>query len=167
MLVQISKQHTAGPPAKLLYDAVAEVMQWPGILTASVTMGFYYADVAEMGAAFFATADGDGALARKAACFMARRAWDLRHELTGCLPSAEDAVKAALASELAPVVLMDVGDNVGAGSPGDSTILFAEVLKQGGRNALVILYDPEAVEQCVAKGPREGIDLLAGFRQFF
>ena len=162
MLIQISKQHTAVAPAKLLYDDLAHVLAWPGILTASVTMGFYYADVAEMGAAFFATADGDAQLARKAAQYMASRAWQRRHELTGTLPSPEQAVKAALASTAAPIVLMDVGDNVGAGSPADSTILFAEVLKQGGRNAMVVLYDPEAVKQCLARGPGQGIELQVG-----
>ena len=57
---------------------------------------------------------------------------------------------------------MDVGDNVGAGSPGDSTILFAEVLRQSIRNALVILYDPAAVAHCVAAGPGATVSLPVG-----
>ncbi len=162
MLIQISKQHTAAGPAKLLYDDLHHVMSWPGILTASVTMGFYYADVAEMGAAFFATADGDSALATRAARYMAERAWQNRHALTGSLPSPAQSVEAALASPAAPIVLMDVGDNVGAGSPGDSTILFAEVIRQGGRKAIVILYDPDSVQQCLAKGPGGQVTLLVG-----
>ena len=162
MLIQISKQHTANGPAKLLYDDLNHVLTWPGILTASITMGFYYADVAEMGAAFFATSDGDPQLARRAARYMAERAWANRHALTGTLPSPAQAVEAALASEKAPIVLMDVGDNVGAGSPGDSTILFAEALKQGGRNAMVVLYDPESVQQCLAKGPGAEVTLRVG-----
>ena len=162
MLIQISKQHTATGAAKLLYDDLNHVLTWPGILTASITMGFYYADVAEMGAAFFATSDGDPQLARRAARYMAERAWANRHALTGTLPSPAQAVEAALASEKAPIVLMDVGDNVGAGSPGDSTILFAEALKQGGRNAMVVLYDPESVQQCLAKGPGAEVTLRVG-----
>ena len=57
---------------------------------------------------------------------------------------------------------MDVGDNVGAGSPGDSTILFAELLKQNVPNGLVILYDPESVERCVAAGVRAEVNLFVG-----
>ena len=60
------------------------------------------------------------------------------------------------------MVLMDVGDNVGGGSPGDSTILIAEVLRQQATNALVVLYDPEAVEACVRAGVRREVDLKVG-----
>ena len=57
---------------------------------------------------------------------------------------------------------MDVGDNVGAGSPGDSTVLLAEVIRQGARQAMVILYDPESVEQCVVAGVRQAVSLMVG-----
>ena len=59
LFVQISKQYTAVEPARSLYAAVQEVMAWPGILSASTAMGFYYADVPEMGTTFVAVADGD------------------------------------------------------------------------------------------------------------
>jgi microcystin degradation protein MlrC len=57
---------------------------------------------------------------------------------------------------------MDVGDNVGGGSPGDSTFLFQEVLRQGVANALVILYDPEAVQACVEAGVRGTVRIATG-----
>ena len=162
MLIRISRQHTASPPASLLYDDLRNVLTWPGILSASIAMGFYYADVEEMGASFFATADGNKDLARKAARYMAERAWDRREELAGPLPGPAEAVKNALLSSAAPIVLMDIGDNVGAGSPGDSTILFSEILRQTGRDALVILCDPDAVQACLAKGPGQRICIGAG-----
>jgi len=152
MLIQISKQHTGSMPARLLYDDLEHVLTWPGILSASVAMGFYYADVAELGASFLAVADGDAALARRAARYMASRAWERRAELTGTLPSVEEAVAAAIDAPEGPVVLMDVGDNVGGGSPANSTVLFDEVRRQNGRDALVILYDPQAVAECVRAG---------------
>lgn len=162
MLIHISKQHTAVEPARGLYADLATVLTWPGILSASVAMGFYYADVPEMGMAFLAVADGDEALARQAAKWMAERAWERRAELVGELPTPAAAVEYARQSSQRPVVLMDVGDNVGAGSPGDSTLLFAEVIRQGARNAMVILYDPESVEACVAAGVRQSVNLLVG-----
>jgi microcystin degradation protein MlrC len=57
---------------------------------------------------------------------------------------------------------MDVGDNVGGGSPGDSTILFAEVLRQNVKNALVVLCDPEAVIHCLTAGPGKRVELKVG-----
>ncbi len=166
MLIHISKQHTAVEPARGLYADLAAVLTWPGILSASVAMGFYYADVPEMGMAFLAVADGDEALARKAAKWMADRAWERRAEFVGELPAPAAAIeytrRTGDGASKKPLVLMDVGDNVGAGSPGDSTLLFAEVIRQGARNALVILYDPESVEACVAAGVRQTVALRVG-----
>jgi microcystin degradation protein MlrC len=120
-------------------------------------MGFYYADVEEMGAVFLAVADDDAALARRAAQWLARRAWDRRHEFAAHLPDPSEAVRLAAQSHRTPVVLMDVGDNVGGGSPGDSTVLFAEIQRRGVPNALVVLYAPEAVRACVEAGVRASV----------
>jgi microcystin degradation protein MlrC len=160
--VQISKQYTAVEPARSLYAAVQEVMAWPGILSASTAMGFYYADVPEMGTTFVAVADGDLALARRAARWMAEHAWAQRRQFTGNLPDPAAAVRYASSKARKPVVLMDVGDNVGGGSPGDSTTLFGELLRQKVPNGLVILYDPESVERCVAAGVGTEVTLRAG-----
>ncbi len=56
---------------------------------------------------------------------------------------------------------MDVGDNVGGGSPGDSTVLFEEVRRQGVRDALVILHAPDAVRACVEAGVRAPVRIAA------
>jgi microcystin degradation protein MlrC len=162
LFVQISKQHTAAEPARSLYAGIQEVMAWPGILSASVAMGFYYADVAEMGTTFVAVADADATLARRAARWMAERAWGNRHQFTGELPGPAAAVRYAADAPRKPVVLMDVGDNVGAGSPGDSTVLFHELIRQRVPNGLVILFDPESVERCVSAGVRSQLELSVG-----
>src|SRR5262245_41823973 len=162
LLISIARQHTEQQPAKCLYEDVQSVMKWPGILSASVAMGFYYADVPEMGASFLAVADGDLELARKAARWMAGRAWERRQEFQSQLPTPDVAVSEAMRAAEAPVVLMDVGDNVGGGSPADSTILIAEVLKQRASNVLVVLYDPDAVQACVQAGVRQDVDLAVG-----
>ena len=59
MLIQMCRQYTSEGPARKLYRELAEVLRRPGILSASVAMGFYYADVKEMGASFLAVADND------------------------------------------------------------------------------------------------------------
>jgi len=156
LLINISKQYTSQSPALELYDDVREVMTWPGILSASVAMGFYYADVQEMGASFLAVADRDRALAIKASRWLATRAWTRRQDFLGELMTPTEAVCQA-AQRVGPVVLMDVGDNVGGGSSANSTVLFAEVLHQRVSNALVILHDPEEVGRCVTAGVRNEV----------
>lgn len=162
LLINISKQYTQESPARDLYADLDEILQWPGILSASVAMGFYFADVEETGASFLAVADGDRDLAGRAARWMAERAWNRRDQFTGELPAPSEAVRRAARSEHGPVVLMDIGDNVGGGSPGDSTILFEEILRQHVCNALVVLFDPESVAACVAAGVGNEIELAVG-----
>jgi microcystin degradation protein MlrC len=93
---------------------------------------------------------------------MAERAWERRHEFTGDLPGPAAAVRYAASAPRKPVVLMDIGDNVGAGSPGDSTVLFHELVLQKVPNGLVILFDPESVERCVSAGVRSRVELRVG-----
>lgn len=162
MLIAISRQHTASDPAAALYAGIDEVLAWPGILSASIAMGFYYADVIEMGPAFLAVADGDAQLARRAARHMAQRAWDQRADFTGNLATPQDAIARAIADSAQPVVLMDVGDNVGGGSCANSTVLLAEALRQGARSALVILHEPDAARACIAAGPGARLSLRVG-----
>ena len=164
LLLNITRQYTEEAPARELYRDVESVLEWPGILSASTAMGFYYSDVEEMGASFLAMADGDHELARKAARWLAERAWQRRGEFLSDLPGPAEAVSSAAREAGGPVVLMDVGDNVGGGSPGDSTILLEEILRQQASETLVSLYDPEAVSACVQMGVRQSIELTVGAR---
>lgn len=142
-----------------LFRDLEELLQWPGILSASVCLGFYYADVEEMGTSFLAVADGDQALANRAVEYLASRAWARREDLIARLPAPAEAVAAAMVAPAKPVVLMDIGDNVGGGSAADSLVLFEECLRQGARNALVVLHAPAQVERCLAAGIGSPVNL--------
>ena len=162
LLINITKQYTNEAPSKQLYSDLETVLNWPGILSASTAMGFYYSDVKDMGASFWAISDSNPSLAKKAAQWLAQRAWDRRQQFLGDLPNAKQAVHITQSKIDGPIVLMDVGDNVGGGGPGDSTFLLSEIVCQKTSNALVVLFDPEAVLTCVEKGVRQSIDLLVG-----
>ncbi len=162
LLIPNSRQLTASQPAAALYADLEEVLRWPGILSASVAMGFPHADVAEVGTSFLAIADADRELALRAARWMSARAWDRRMEFAGTLPSVSDAVRQAAACDRGPVVLLDTGDNVGGGSAGDSTILLHELSAQGVDNCLVVLHSPEGVQRCLDAGVRQEVVFSTG-----
>ena len=162
MVIANSRQHTASEPAAALYSDLDEVLLWPGILTASVAMGFPHSDVEEVGASFLAVADGDAETARRAARWMADRAWARRADFVSALPGPAEAVRLAASSQRLPVVLLDTGDNVGGGSAANSTILLQELRDEGVENILVVLFAPEAVERCVEAGVRQRVSLTAG-----
>jgi microcystin degradation protein MlrC len=164
LVINILKQFTGEEPMRGLVADVERVLARPGMLSASVAEGYPYADVAEMGMSFLAVADGDAAAARAAARWLARRAWDQREAFIGQAPSPEAALRAAMAAPRGPVVLMDVGDNIGGGSPGDSTVLLEVAQRLGVRRLLQTLCDPAAVAACQAAGPGATVDLRVGAR---
>ena len=53
---------------------------------------------------------------------------------------------------LGPIVIMDVGDNISGGAPGDSTHLLRAALRQRVEGFLQTLVDPAAVAACLAAG---------------
>lgn len=162
MLYNIVYQHTRRPPLLPIVEETRRLEQNPKILAASVAGGYQYADVEAMGASVVVVTDNDPALARREAQRLADMLWASRNQLVLQLPDAAAAVRQAAASDLAPVVLMDLGDNIGGGSAGDSTFLLAELLKQGVQGWVVTICDREAVQAAVKAGVGGAFDLPVG-----
>jgi len=192
MLVNIVKQFTGEEPMKNLMDDAVEANNRPGILDTSVAESYPYSDVREMGMSFIVIADGDVDAARDAARWMALRAWEHREGLNEVQPSVEEALQMAEEryvgpkpvdvlnywpvdgaaiqmpekdpehGDLGPIVLMDVGDNVGGGASADSTFILAAAQKMGIRSFLQSLYDPESVQACLAAGVGAEVTLDVG-----
>ncbi len=149
-------QKTDAPPMREIMALAHDLEKRPKILSVTVAGGFAYADVPHAGLSVVATADGDLELARGAAREVARAAWEARERFrVENVPPAE-AVARALREPEGPVILVDVADNIGGGSPGDGTVLLAELLKARARGAVVSMADPE-----VAARAREGETLEA------
>ncbi|HEY3080383.1 MAG TPA: M81 family metallopeptidase [Chloroflexota bacterium] len=162
LVVSIVRQYTGMEPLKTLMAECEELIRQPGILSASVIQGYPYADVPEMGMSFLVVADGDESRAREGARGLAGRAWEMREGLQGGTVSPRAALQHAVAAKRGPVVLMDVGDNIGGGSPADSTVLLAEARRQGATGFLQTLYDPTAVQTCVQAGVGSTVTLKVG-----
>jgi microcystin degradation protein MlrC len=145
MIVPLLGQATDREPMASLIAQARAAERRPGVLSVSVMAGFPYADVPAMGASVIAVADGNAALARSVADELGERLWEARRGFLVPCPGPEEAVAQALASDARPVVLVDLGDNVGGGSAGDGTVLLAELLRRRARDAVVVLYDPDAV----------------------
>jgi microcystin degradation protein MlrC len=163
MGANILAQNTADDPMRsLLAQALEMTEATPGLLDQSIGEGFPYADVPHMGMALVAVADRDVSIAQKAAEEMARRTWAEREAFDPRGVSVADAVRLERGDANGPIVLLDVGDNMGAGTPGDSTFILEEILRTGRRGYLLTCYDPEAAAACVAAGVGSHVELSIG-----
>ena len=162
LLIHLLAQETDREPMRGLLTGLDELDRTPGVLDASLLAGFPYADVAATGPSCVVVTDDDRGLAESLAEGMAGRLWALRSRLTAAPPGPAEAVARALAATARPVVLVDLGDNIGGGSAADSTVLMHELLRQGATGSVVVLYDPEAVQACARAGIGQAVDLHAG-----
>src|SRR5574340_832636 len=71
-----------------------------------------------------------------------------------------DAQLLSIGEKCKPVLLLDMGDNVGCGSNGNSTWLL-EKLEETNYRSFICIYDPMAVKECLS-GPSENFDLSFG-----
>jgi microcystin degradation protein MlrC len=134
LVINIERQHCGQPPCLDLQMSARQIAGRTGMLSTSVVLGFPYADVLEMGSSAIAIADSDPAMAASAASELGSMMWNCRQDLVGRLVDPESAIRRAESLPW-PVCLLDMGDNVGGGSPGDGTVL-AHLLNQPG----MILY---------------------------
>jgi microcystin degradation protein MlrC len=74
-----------------------------------------------------------------------------RDTFVGSGIGADEAVAQA-ATQPTPVCLLDMGDNIGGGSPGDGTVLLDAILRHGVRKAFVCLADARSVEAAARAG---------------
>lgn len=145
-------QFTARPPFATLFER-AHAMEANGeALSVTVAAGFAYSDVPDAGVGFLVTTDDDSAAAARLAEELADLAWGLRDRMVVRNVPPAEAVAQAIAHPEGPVVLVDVGDNIGGGTPGDGTVLLAELLGQRARDATMVVADREAVAAAFAAG---------------
>jgi len=162
--IGIMRQNTAEEPMRSLMAQADQLLERPGVLSYSVAEGYPYADVPHMGMAVVVITDGDPAAARRHALELAGTIWARRDEFIGVAPAPDVALLLADAEPAGPVALMDVGDNIGGGSPGDGTILLEAASRLRIRGFLAILWDPIAVRSCVAAGVGGRVSLDVGGR---
>jgi microcystin degradation protein MlrC len=159
--ISIDRQHTTAPPCTALYALADKILQTPGVLSNSVILNFPYADVAELGSSFIVVTDDNKPLAQQEAERLSKYLVEHRAEFACGLPGVEEALDQAAALDH-PVCLLDVGDNVGGGSPGDGTTIANALHARRLAGSLVCLTDPAAAEAARAAGVGAKLELSVG-----
>jgi microcystin degradation protein MlrC len=136
----------------------------PGLLNVTVSGGFAYADIPQPGISVVAVTDNDAPAAQQYAEGLAREIWKARDQLVGNWPAPSEAIRMALHAKRTPVILVDIGDNIGGGTPGDGTALLSKLLEERATGAVVMLWDPIAVQQCLGVGEGADVRIVVGGR---
>jgi microcystin degradation protein MlrC len=161
-------------PGKSVYASLQESDPVPGILDASLWVGYVWADEPRSSASVVVTGTDPAALLDEAEK-IARRYWDARAAFDFVAPagSADWCIEQAVAFPGDAVVISDSGDNPTAGGVGDIPYfvgrllahpLFASgQLRSGQLSAIYAsIPDPAAVAACFAAGVGQEVALSLG-----
>ncbi|MDE0316867.1 MAG: M81 family metallopeptidase [Candidatus Poribacteria bacterium] len=162
MILNILYQNTSAEPMRSTLNAAQHLEDNSNVLVANVAAGYPYADVYEIGPSFVVVTDDNPQLAKTEATRLSDMLWNVHDQLTLNLPDAAHAVQQAISSDQYPIILVEMGDNIGGGSPGDSTFILAELLRQKVSGFVVILCDPESVQTCIQAGVGNEVSLQVG-----
>lgn len=161
LLVSPLAQGTDGDRMRRLNARARELEGESGIRRISIIPGFPYSDVERAGFSVVTVhEEGYRELAHNLSGVLADMIED--EDWTVDRPDAASAVAEAIGSDVHPVILADVADNIGGGSPGDGTALLYELLAQGAEGAVVSLADEEAANKAHHLGKRATFEGMVG-----
>ena len=166
MLPHVMKQGTFENPNQSL-QARCAAMAKDGALAASLFTGFPHADIRNAGLSTVVVTDGDTALAARLRDELLGQAWRDREDFVFKIEDLEQSVARAnsMANEAAdgPIILLDHYDNCASGGTMDTTVVLAEILRQGLSDVVAFaIYDPQAVRQAIAAGVGAEVTLSIG-----
>jgi microcystin degradation protein MlrC len=158
------KTSTEWAPGDRLYAALTESDGAPGVLDASLLVGYVWADEPRASATVIVTGIDPQVNAREAER-IAQRYWDARDEFQFGVPagSIEQCIAWALAAPEPCVFISDSGDNPTAGGAGDTPVALRALLAQQVPSALLAsIADAPAIEACFAAGVGAELELQLG-----
>ena len=156
------RQCTLREPMQSLMRRVHEMESEPGVLTATVSMGFPYADIHDVGVSVMVTTDGDEQLAESKVDELAGWLWELGDALQPELTPIDELLAHA-EQHPGPTIYADGSDNPGGGAPCDGTVILQALVDREFAGAVVgILFDPDSVAQAHAAGVGATIDARVG-----
>ena len=151
-------------PAKSLYELLPESDAAPGVLDASLLVGYVWADEPRSGASAVLTGVHQGVLEREAVR-LAHAYWARRSAFKFAVPhgSIDEAIDWATAQDARGLIISDSGDNPTAGGVGDRVDVLRRLLERKFDGAVVGgLADARATDLCYAAGVGGRLELKIG-----
>jgi len=164
VLMPGERSSTLYDPAKRLWAQLPGMNAVPGVLDASLLVGYVWADEPRATASAVLTGTQPDLLKRDALS-LAQQYWDARKEFQFGVPTGTfaDCVDKARHLETQPVVISDSGDNPTAGGSADRADALAGLLALEVKDALIAgIADRTATEACYQAGVGATLPLTIG-----
>lgn len=157
------KEITDRPPMKEVMEKAFEYERKEKVVAITISTGFAWSDIEEMGFGVVVTTDNDQPLAERLAKELASFVWERREKFLYAPVPVDEAVEQALRVSEGPIILADIADNPGGGTPCDGTVLLKSLLDHNARDvAFALIRDPEAVKAAIASGVGSEVTLNVG-----
>lgn len=134
------------------------------VANVSVVAGFAFGDTSANGLHVIVTTWDNKDLASSLCTEIAQRAWDSRERFMWNLTPQDIAVQMAVRTgsdkSMPPLLLADLGDNIGAGGPGSTLCLLQAIISANAKGVFFgSLHDPAAVQRAIEAGEGELVDI--------
>ncbi len=163
LLWSAARMIDAEPPMSDAVGKLRELDQRPGVLSASIGVGYQWIDNPTVGTSVIVVTDNDEELARRNADELAEWLWDRRSQWQREPLPPESALDQGEQRGKYPIVFADQGDNTGGGAAGDATeMLRLFIERKLVPSAVLYMVDPDVAAQAVSAGAGAEIDILIG-----
>ena len=154
MLTHMLRQTPREQPMKDIMDRAIAAERDGEVLNVSIFGGFPLADIPHVGLTVVVVADAAHAEAGiQLLDELSAAAWERRADFVFPLEPMETSIARAREAKAGPVILVDHGDNCGAGGPTDEMTVLGEVLRQGLKDVVAgPFWDPGAVALMIEAG---------------
>ena len=167
LIVSPAKARTVDEPLRSILPAARQMEAAGEILHASFFPVQPWLDIPNLGFAVLVCADGDAAVAQRAADRLASLVWERRQDFDPELVTLEEAIATGLKSE-GTTVVGDSGDGPSGGSAADNVSVLNALLAAGsdraGRLSYLTLCDAEAAAACAKAGVGATLTLDVGHK---
>ncbi|MBU1358440.1 MAG: M81 family metallopeptidase [Gammaproteobacteria bacterium] len=166
MITHMLCQTPSRQPMKDIMDRAVRAEAEGEVLNASVFGGFPLADIPHVSLGIVVVADASRLEpARRLVDELAAMAWARRDDFVYAGEPLEQTIAHAKTLRDGPILLVDHGDNCGAGGPTDNMRVLSEVLDQGLEDVIAgPFWDPQAVARIVEAGEGRELTVDVGGR---
>ena len=163
LLWSAARMIDAEPPMSDAVRTLRELDQRPGVLSASIGVGYQWIDNPMVGTSVIVVTDNDEALAERYADELAEWVWERRSKWQRDPLPPESALAQGEQLGKFPIILAEHGDNTGGGAAGDATeMLRLFIERKLVPSAVLYMVDPDVAAQAVTAGVGAELDILLG-----